>query len=284
MRLLAAVVLLVAAPAFAAELKIRKDIPYADPPNKRQMLDVYSPADAKDLPIIVWIHGGGWKAGDKAGMQKKPQAFGDKGFVFVSTTYRFAPEVTVKEMTGDCAKAIHWAHDHAKEIGGDPDRIIVMGHSAGAHLAALVCTDDSYLKKEGLSLAILRGCIPVDVSVYDIPKRLADGGTVPADTFTALFGKTAEEQKSYSPAAHVAADKHIPPFLILHVASRPETKAQSEWFAQKLKAAGISAKVYAAENKTHGTINSELGLQEDKATQEVFSFLESVLKKSNHVE
>jgi acetyl esterase/lipase len=273
------ILLLAASPALAAEMKVRKDVPYAEPSNKRQMLDVYSAADGKDQPIIVWIHGGGWKAGDKAGMQKKPQAFVDKGFVFVSTTYRFAPEVTVKEMTGDCAKAIRWAHDHAKEIGGDPDRIIVMGHSAGAHLAALVCTDDSYLKKEGLSLAILRGCVPVDVSVYDIPKRLKDGGSVPPATFTALFGENEEAQKALSPAAHVEKEKHIPPFLLLHVASRPETKAQAEWFAGKLKAAGVSAKVFGAENKTHGTINSELGLPEDKATQAVYEFLQSSLKK-----
>jgi acetyl esterase/lipase len=279
MRLLLLAALLVASPAFAAESKIRKDIPYADPPNKRQMLDVYSPADAKDLPIIVWIHGGGWKAGDKAGMQKKPQAFNEKRFVFVSTTYRFVPEVTVKQMTGDCAKAIRWAHDHAKEIGGDPNRIIVMGHSAGAHLAALVCTDESYLKAEGLDLSILKGCVPVDVSVYDIPKRLKESGSVAPATFTAIFGDKEETQKDLSPAAHVAEGKHIPPFLLLHVASRPETKAQAEWFASNLKAAGISAKVYGAENKTHGTINSELGLPEDKATIEVFSFLDGVLKK-----
>jgi arylformamidase len=279
MRYLLLAALLLASPAFAADSKVRKDIPYADPPNKRQMLDVYSPADAKDLPIVVFIHGGGWKAGDKSGVQKKPAAFNDKGFVFVSTTYRFHPDVTVKQITGDCAKAIRWAHDHAKEIGGDPQRIIVMGHSAGAHLAALVCTDESYLKAEGLDLSILKGCIPVDVSVYDIPKRLKDGGSVAPATFTAIFGETEEAQKAVSPAAHVAKDKHIPAFLILHVASRDDTKAQSTAFAEKLKAAGIWAKVYGAENKTHGTINSELGLPEDKATIEVFSFLEGVLKK-----
>ena len=134
-------------------------------------------------------------------MQNKPQAFVDKGFVFVSTTYRFLPNVTVKQMTGDIAKAIRWVHDHAKEFGGDPDTIFVMGHSAGAHLAALVCTDDSYLKAEGLSLSIIRGCVPVDVSVYDIPKRLKDGGSVSPAALTAIFGETEELQRDLSPAA-----------------------------------------------------------------------------------
>src|SRR5204863_6297808 len=106
----------------------------------------------------------------------KPQAFTEKGFVFVSTNYRFVPKVSVKEMTGDIAKAIHWAHDHAKEYGGDPNSIYVMGHSAGAHLAALVCTDDRYLKAEGLSLSIIKGCVPVDSAVYDVKKQIDSVG------------------------------------------------------------------------------------------------------------
>ncbi len=150
-----------------------------------------------------------------------------------------------------------------------------MGHSAGAHLAALVCTDDRYLKAEGLSLSIIKGCVPVDVSVYDIPKRISEGGgTTPPETFTKVFGASEETYKELSPVIHVAKDKNIPPFLILHVADRPETKAQSHWLAKKLKAAQVWAKVVAAEGKTHGTISTELCLPEDKPTQELFEFLE----------
>src|SRR5438552_12163260 len=149
--------LVIAAPLLAGEPKTHRDLAYIEPKNERQTLDVYAPAEGKDHPVVVWIHGGGWRGGDKSSVQKKPQAFVDNGFVFVSTTYRFVPNVTVKEMTGDIAKAIRWTHDHAKDFGGDPDTIFVMGHSAGAHLAALVCTDESYLKAEGLSLSIIRG-------------------------------------------------------------------------------------------------------------------------------
>src|SRR5437764_5308352 len=151
-------------------------------------------------------------------MEHKPQAFVDKGFVFDSTNYRFVPNVTVKEMTNDIAKAIRWVHDHATECGGDPKSIFVMGHSAGAHLAALVCTDDKYLKAEGLPLSIIKGCVPVDVSVYDIEKRLKDGGSVSPATFKQVFGETNESQRDLSPVTHVAQSKNIPPFLILHVA------------------------------------------------------------------
>lgn len=265
--------------ALAADPKIQRDLPYVEPKNERQILDVYSPAEGKNHPVIVWIHGGGWTKGNKNGVQQKAQAFTEKGFVFVSTNYRFVPNVTVQEMTADIAKAIRWAHDHAPEFGGDPNSIFVMGHSAGAHLAALVCTDDRYLKAEGLSLSILQGCVPVDVSVYDIPKRLKDGGSVSPETFKAVFGETDEAQRELSPAHHVAKGKNIPSFLILHVADRPDTKAQSHWLAGKLQEAGVSAKVVAAEGKNHGTINSDLGRPDDKPTQELFQFLDDVLKK-----
>lgn len=265
--------LLLSAPLVAAEPKVYRDLAYAEPNNERQTLDVYAPAEGKDHPLVVWIHGGGWKRGDKAGMQQKPRAFTEKGFVFVSTNYRFVPNVTVKEMMADVAKAIRWAHDHAKEYGGDGNAILVMGHSAGAHLAALVCTDDRYLKAEGLSLAMIKGCVPVDVSVYDIPKRLKDSGTPPPETFKEVFGEAAELHKDLSPVTHIARRKNIPPFAILHVASRPETKVQSHWFADKLHESGIPAIVVSAEGKTHGTINSDLGLTDDKPTKELFGFL-----------
>ncbi len=275
--ILAVIVLLIPSSLLAAELQVHRDLAYANSQDSHQTLDVYVPKGGKDCPVIVWIHGGGWRRGDKEPMHNKPQAFADKGFVLASINYRFVPEVTLKQMMGDVAKAIRWVHEHAREYGGDQTAIYVMGHSAGAHLAALVCTDDRYLKAEGLSLAILKGCVPVDVAAFDIPKRLEDKPD-PTGNFIAVFGDTVESQRDVSPVAHVAKGKHIPPFLILHVADRPETKSQSHLFAQALLSAGIPATVFAAEGKTHGTINSDLGLPDDKPTQAVFEFLDRRLK------
>ena len=274
MRVTTLLILMLTSPILAAERKVLRDVAYAEPKNERQTLDVYAPAEGEGHPVIFWIHGGGWKAGDKKSVSKKPQIFVDKGFVFVATNYRFLPEVTVKDMAGDIAKAIRWVHDHAEEFGGDPNSIIVMGHSAGAHLAALVCTDDGYLKAEKLSLSVLKGCVPVDCSMYDIPKRIKDGGDTPPATIKAVFTDKDEWQRQCSPAAHIAKGKSIPPFLILHVAARADTKAQSHWLADKLKEAGVSAKVVAAEGKTHGTIGSDLGLPGDKPSVAVFEFLD----------
>jgi arylformamidase len=277
-------VFLLTSSVVAAEPRAYRDVAYAEPKNERQTLDVYAPAEkGKDRPVVVWIHGGGWRAGDKRDVQKKPEAFVEKGFVFVSTNYRFVPKATVKEMTADIAKAIRWVHDHAKEFGGDPNSIFVMGHSAGAHLAALVCTDDRYLKAEGLSLAMIKGCVPVDTAVYDVAKQIesvAPTQAARAASYRSTFGDS-QSQKELSPVTYVAKGKNIPPFLILHVADRPDSGAQSRTLAETLEGAGVSAKVVAAEGKDHGTINSELGLAEDGPTKALWEFVDGVLKKSS---
>lgn len=272
---------LVVAPCAAAEPKVAKDVPYAEPATVRRTLDVYSPPEGEKHPVVVWIHGGGWKRGDKSSVQRKPQAFVDRGFVFVSINYRFVPEVTIQQMTGDVAKAIHWVREHAKEYGGDGESIFVMGHSAGAHLAALVSTDERYLKAEGLSLAALKGCVPVDVSMYDAApqiKWLEENAPVRAQLFTSTFGDEASRIE-LSPIKYVAEGKSIPPFLILCCASRPDASSQSAKFGAALEKAGVAATVLAAEGKDHGSINSELGLPDDPPTVALDKFLNGILKR-----
>jgi arylformamidase len=269
---------LLASPLLADEPKVHRGIPYAEPKNERQMLDVYAPAKGKDLPVVVWIHGGGWRRGDKADVHNKPQAFTDKGLVLVSINYRFVPSVTVNQIAGDVAKAIRWTHDHARDHGGDPKVIVVMGHSAGAQLAALVCTDERYLKAEGLSLSTIKGCVPVDGDTYDVPLQIKTVEEKRAKSYRMTFGDEAS-QKELSAVTHVAKGRKIPPFLILHVAEHPETKAQSERLVKALQEAGISAKAYPAEGKNHTTINNDLGLADDRPTQEMFAFLSAVLKR-----
>jgi acetyl esterase/lipase len=268
-----------ASPLLAIEPKVDRDVAYAEPKHERQTLDVYAPAEGKNHPVVVWIHGGGWQAGDKKEVQKKPQAFADKGFVFVSVNYRLLPNnVTIKQMAGDVARAIRWTRDHAKDYGGDPTTLFVMGHSAGAQLAALVCTDDSYLKAEGLPLSTIKGCVPVDGDTYDVPMQIATVEQKRADAYRKKFGEE-RSQKDLSPVTHVARGKNIPPFLILHVAEHPETKMQSQRLAKALEEAGVSAKAYPAEGKNHGTINADLGISDDKPSQELFGFLANILKK-----
>jgi acetyl esterase/lipase len=282
--------LLLVALAFLPEAQaqdVKRNIPYADPAHERQVLDVYAPPNAKHLPVVFWIHGGGWQTGDKTSVQIKPQFFMDKGFVFVSTNYRLLPNVDMATIVRDIAKSIRWVHDHIAEHGGDPRRLFIMGHSAGAQLAALICTDDRYLKAEGLSLAITKGCVPVDGDTFDIPAIIETAETrwrvygQPPAKFghREKFGNDPAKHRDFSAITHVAKDKEIPPFLILHVAEHPDTSAQARRLGNVLKGAGVPATVFGARETTHNKINADLGLTDDPATKALVEFLGNALKK-----
>jgi arylformamidase len=264
----------------------KKDIPYATE-HKRQVLDIYAPKDAKNAPVIFWIHGGGWQAGEKTSIQEKPKAFVEKGFVFVSTNYRLLPEVQIDTIFRDIARSLAWTHKHIAEHGGDPKRIIVAGHSAGAQLAALVSIDERYLKAEGLSLDFIKGCVPVDGDTFDVPAIIEVAEVrckvhhLPLPTFghRAKFGDDPARHKDYSAVTHVAKGKGIPPFLIIHVGEHPDTSAQARRLEAVLKDAGIPVTRYAGRETTHGKINNDLGVADDPGTKALFEFVDSCLKK-----
>jgi acetyl esterase/lipase len=270
-----------------AKYRVAGDVPYAEPANPRQMLDVYAPPGAKNLPVVFWIHGGGWVGGDKSIVSIKPQAFGDKGYVLVSTSYRYVSDVKMAAIMSDIAKGIRWTHDHAAQYGGDSNRMFVMGHSAGAQLAALVCTDERYLKAEGLeSLEFIKGCVPVDGDTYDVPMEIATTLARSKATGEPLlkfghpekFGDPAH-QHDLSSVYHVARGKHIPPFLLLYVAAYPETTAQAKRLRDVLLANGIQATTFAAKDTDHEKLNANLGLPGDPATKVLYEFMEMALKK-----
>jgi arylformamidase len=213
----------------------KSNIPYVENGHERHVLDIYAPPNAKDLPVVFWIHGGGWQTGDKSEVQLKPQWFMDKGFVFVSTNYRLLPDVDMGTLIRDVAKSFSWVQKHIAEYGGNPKRVLVGGHSAGAQLAAIICTDDRYLKAEGISFDVLIGCVPVDGDTYDVPAIIETAETrlrvhglpPPKYGHRVKFGITPENHKDFSAVTHIAKGKGIPPFLILYVADHPDTTAQA---------------------------------------------------------
>src|SRR5687768_11520137 len=97
---------------------VTRDVPYATA-SERQVLDVHAPAGAKNLPVVFWIHGGGWQTGDKSMVALKPKAFMDAGFVFVSINHRLLPTVDMSAITGDVARALGWVHKNIAAHGGD---------------------------------------------------------------------------------------------------------------------------------------------------------------------
>ena len=266
------------------------DIPYVEGGHKRQVLDIYTPEPLAEnsLPVMFWIHGGGWQVGDKSDVALKPEALTERGFVFVSTNYRLLPEVEMDELIGDVAKSLAWVHRNIAKYGGDPNRIFVGGHSAGAQLAALICIDDRYLKKEGVSFEVLKGCVPVDGDTYDIPKIIMTaelrqalyGGKMFTFGHRQKFGNDPEKHVDFSAVTHVAKDKGIPPFLILYFPGNPETRAQAAQLESVLKAADISARSFGKRDSNHSRLNDDLGKPDDPATQELYKFLNLLIGRN----
>jgi arylformamidase len=282
---LAALACLSAADARAQ--KVTRDIAYSEQAHERHVLDVYAPAGAKNLPVVFWIHGGGWVTGDKSEVERKPKAFTEAGFIFVSTNYRFLPGVDMETIVQDVARSLGWVRQHIADHGGDPNRLLVMGHSAGGQLAALICTDERYLKAEGVSLSSIKGCVPVDGDTYDVPAIIETAETrqrvhgLPPPTFghRQKFGNDAAKHRDFSTVTHIARGKSIPPFLILHVAEHPDTTAQARRLGAVLDDAGVPVTIFGARDTTHGMLNDNLGTPGDPATKALFAFLGKVLKQ-----
>lgn len=261
---------------------VRENIPYVEPNHVRQMLDVYPQPEGEKHPVIFWIHGGGWQVGDKKDVALKPKWFTDKGFVFVSTNYRLLPDVPMRELIGDVASALGWTHKNIEKFGGDRDKIFVMGHSAGAQLAAIVCTDQSYLQKVGVPFTSLRGCVPVDGDTYDIPamimtaemRQTLHGLPLPENGHRVKFGNDPKLHIDFSAVTHVAKDKSIPPFLILYVSGHPDVTAQAQRLAKCLTDADVPVSSFGARDTNHSKLNDDLGLQNDPATAKLSEFLD----------
>lgn len=279
--------LLLAAASFSSAQEMKKDVRYVENGHARHVLDIYTPTEARSAPVVFWIHGGGWQAGDKSDVKLKPQWFMDRGFVFVSTNYRLLPEVDMGTLIRDVAKSAGWVSRHIAEHGGDPKRILVGGHSAGAQLAAILCTDERYLKAEGAGLDSLIGCVPVDGDTYNVPaiidvaetRARTHGLPMPKFGHRLKFGDDPEKHKDFSAVNHVEKGKGIPPFLLLHVAAHPDTSAQAANLGHVLKAADVPVTVFGAKDTSHVKLNNDLGLPDDPATKALDEFVKKALKK-----
>ncbi len=265
------------------------DIPYLEDGHERHVLDIYTAGNAiaESRPVMFWIHGGGWQAGDKSDVALKPKVLTDRGFVFVSINYRLLPDVEMDLLIRDVAASLGWVHKNIARYGGDPQRVFVGGHSAGAQLAALICTDDRYLRHQGVSLDVVKGCIPVDGDTYDIPKiimmaeyrQTVYGGKVFTFGHRQKFGNDPEKHVDFSAVTHVAKGKHIPPFLLLYFSGNPDTAAQAQRMAAILKEADVPVAAFGKSDSNHSRLNNDLGKPDDPATQEFFRFLDPLVSE-----
>jgi acetyl esterase/lipase len=136
---------------------LKSDISYG--PGERQRLDVYSPKGATRAPVLIFVHGGSWYNGDKSDYPFLGDAFVEQGYVTVIISYRVAPQGIFPAFVQDAALAVRWVKDNIANLGGDPDRVYLMGQSAGAQIAALIALDPTYLREVGLERSAIRAFV-----------------------------------------------------------------------------------------------------------------------------
>jgi acetyl esterase/lipase len=264
----------------SAAIVTKIDIPYAEVSSggvaNHLSLDIYAPKDANNAPVMIYIHGGGWQAGDKRSVSAKPGYFTSRGFVFVSLNYRLVPAVGLLTQLQDSANAIGWVKKNIAQHGGDPTRLHLIGHSAGAHHVAILATNGRFLEKAGVALADLKSVVELDTQALDVPTMMGDGESA---TYGPPFGKDRTLWTQVSPLHHVAKDKGIPPFFLVVADSRRQKLAQAAAFQKTLKAAGVRCEFVEAPQHDHGSLNRAIGEKDDKVTQAMEKFHDSVLGK-----
>lgn len=244
-----------------------------------QVMDFWAPSGAKNAPLVLYVHGGGWKRGSKdtAMGNALPGHLRDQGYAFASINYRLVPAATVEQQASDVAQALAYLLARADKLGIDRSKVVITGHSAGAHLVALVGTDEQYLRKAGLSFADIDGVMPNDGAAYDVPKQMQQAGNFMADTYKQAFGTDPARQKALSPVFHATAP-NAPRFLLLHV-QRKDGVAQAQELGAALKQAGVKVE-YGSFPGTglqgHAEINRKLGEPDYPATPVMDAWLKGV--------
>jgi acetyl esterase/lipase len=242
-----------------------------------QKLDFY-PAPKPGAPLVIFIHGGAWMFGDMdRATGAKPDFFTGHGFAFATIDYRLAPKVSVADEARDVAAAIAALRERAAKLGFDPDRIALVGHSAGAHLAALVGTDPAYLAGARVPIGAIKAVSLLDGAGYDVPRQISMAGPLLRRMYLKAFGSDTAAQAALSPTLH-AASPNAGAFQIFHIASRADSGAQAEELAAALGRAGTPARTVTVDGRNHGQLNAMIGADGDRTSADMLAFLNERLR------
>lgn len=237
--------------------------------SKRLSLDIFLREGLQAAPVILYVHGGGWVRGDKMRALFKPAALVPRGYLFASMNYRFRPDASLAEMAQDVATAAVWMQRNAEKYGGGGSTIVLMGHSAGAHLVAAVGTNEKFMESAGGSLRDLSGVIAIDTAMYNVPLQMKTAQGLQAQA----FGTDPSAWAPVSPWHHIEAGKGIPPFLLFVSDGRSTMDEQVKPLASKLKTAGIEAIVHEAKGRAHSPLDTYLGVDGDESSRVMVEFL-----------
>lgn len=260
------------------EIESVRDVAYydgADADKVKHRLDLYLPKELKDFPVVFFIHGGAWRHGDKSWMGVY-SGFGkfcaSHGIGAVVTNYRLSPGVAHPEHIKDVARAFAWTRRNIAKHRGQPEQLFVAGHSAGGHLAALLATDEQYLKAEGLGLDAIRGVIPMS-GIYRIPDN--------SPFFKQAFTEDGKVRKAASPLVHVKPG--LPPFLVIYAENDLPYcgKEPSEEFCKALQDNKCRVKSLEAKERNHVSLILKVSTEDDPASLALRDFVADICKKKN---
>lgn len=266
-------------PVLADDTVEHKDVAYGGPDAVLNVLDIYAPAKADKAPVLLFVHGGEWTKGDKREISCKPKFFNEHGVVFVSMNYRLAPKDKHPAQVDDVAAAIAWAKANIGKYGGDPNKIVIMGHSAGCHLVTLATLDPAPLAKVKLKPSDVRGVAAWSGGMYDLADRFKGGGSYPP-YIKATFGESEEAPKAASPVTYTKNAKGGPVFLFASTdEERSKTSREAaEAMVEAVNKAGGTAKAAVLAGKSHFGANHELGAEGDKTGPMLLEFIRSVTR------
>lgn len=222
-----------------------KDLKYGKRDSQR--LRLWESTASSSAPIIVFIHGGSWKSGtylDSTGSAKVGHLTAE-GYAFATINYTLFPLVSVEEQVQEVAESVAFLVQNATEFHLDPERIVLMGHSSGAHVATLLGTDTSYLERSGLPINKIVGVISLDGSNYNAPAEVLDSPGPVADNMIQALGTVPTRLRAMSPTYHA----HVPnarAFLLLHVQRQGDIRQAIE-LAATLTAAGTDVSFHVFE-------------------------------------
>lgn len=279
-----------------AEVTAHRDLRYTPAPgvaSELATLDLTRPADDVKRPLVLLVHGGSWAGGDKAGFASRVTPWWvAQGYVAAAVNFRLAtkrgqqPVVTPKDQVQDLAAALAWLDANAATYGIDRERTVVLGYSSGAHLVALLGTDERYLQAAGLKGDAVDGVISLDVHAYDVPYALTlmRGSVVERNmpVIRHLFGDTPEEQLAASPIRFV--DGWAAPALVVSVDADPAKPGThgyivaraAERYVSALQDAGHRAEAVHDASETHATLVGGFGEPDDTVTSAIAAFLDEL--------
>jgi arylformamidase len=286
------------APDAPQEQTVTKDIVYAQRAWTRDgltSLDVYTPKaetgteEDAARPVVIFIHGGGWSIGDKSRVQLKPEWALRNNWVLVSVNYRLSPRVQHPAHAQDVAEAIAYIKENASSWGADPEQLALIGHSAGAHLAAIVASEESLLDEHAMSPTDLDAVVLLDGAGYHIPNQLKSQslGAGARKMYEAAFGPEPQpiegsEESTWtlaSPTLQARPDDKLPALLAVHAGDRLRSKLESKQLIDAWTRTGAPGITYHARDKDHGSVNKELGTQGDADTLAVEVFLRNAFEQ-----